>query len=101
MIGEELKDYQLQDILNFDETGLYYENQPTRTICKTPLGGSKKSKNRLTAGLLANADGSYKSHPIVIGKRKTPSGSKKRVTLLRSLAVGREDYIEYHQNPSA
>ncbi|EPB81453.1 hypothetical protein HMPREF1544_11843 [Mucor circinelloides 1006PhL] len=52
------KDYQPEDILNFDETGLYYEQAPRKTICSVPLGGLKKSKKMLTVGLLCNTDGS-------------------------------------------
>ncbi|KAI8639609.1 hypothetical protein BD408DRAFT_330676, partial [Parasitella parasitica] len=36
-----LEPYDPKDILNFDETGLYYEQQPTRTISQKPMGGSK------------------------------------------------------------
>jgi len=54
-----LEPYDPKDIMNFDETGLYYEQKPTRTICKVPMGGSKKSKNRFTVGPLTNYDGSY------------------------------------------
>lgn len=100
-IEEILEPYDPKDILNFDETGLYYEQQPTRSICKTPLGGSKKSKNRLTIGLLTNADGSYKGHPIVIGKNKSPRGYKIRKDLLRRMTVGNDTYVEYYYNPSA
>jgi hypothetical protein len=65
-----LEPYDPKDIMNFDETGLYYEQKPARTICKVPMGGSKKSKNRFTVGLHTNYDGSYKGHPIVIEKKK-------------------------------
>ncbi|KAG2194529.1 hypothetical protein INT47_005733, partial [Mucor saturninus] len=71
-IREELTDYPLADIMNFDETGLYYNLPPRRTICSQPLGGLKKSKTRVTVGLLCNADGTYKGHPIVIGQFKSP-----------------------------
>ncbi|KAI8636315.1 hypothetical protein BD408DRAFT_454680 [Parasitella parasitica] len=39
-----LEPYNPKDILNFDETGLYYEQQPTRTISQKPMGGSKKKQ---------------------------------------------------------
>lgn len=100
-IEDLLAPYNPEDILNFDETGLYYEQQPTRTICKTPMGGLKKSKNRFTVGLLTNSDGTYKGHPIVIGKRKTPRGAKTRPVLYSKTAVGQKHYVEYHQNDSA
>lgn len=84
IVEQLLKPYDPKDILNFDETGLYYQQQPTRAICQQPpLGGSKKSKNRFTVGLLTNYDGSYKGHPIVIGKFKTPKAASKKPNLYR------------------
>ena len=96
-----LEPYDPKDILNFDETGLYYEQSPTRTICSKPMGGSKKSKKRFTVGLLCNADGTYKGHPIVIGNMKKPAGSDRKPRLYAKLAVGQTHYIEYHYNKSA
>lgn len=100
-IEELLEDYNPQNILNFDETGLYYEQQPTHTICRTAHGGTKKSKKRLTVGLLTNYDGTYKGHPIIIGTRKNPSGSTRSKGLLGDMAIGRENYVEYRYNSSA
>ncbi|KAK4511368.1 uncharacterized protein ATC70_012583 [Mucor velutinosus] len=101
-IEELLEPYDPKDILNFDETGLYYEQQPTRTICQEPLGGSKKSKNRFTVGLITNYDGSYKGHPIVIGKRKTPKAANKKPALYRRTTnIGQSHYVEYHSSPNA
>lgn len=93
--------FKREDILNFDETGLYYEQQPTRTICKSPIGGTKKSKNRFTVGLLTNADGNYKGHPIVIGRRKTPRGANTNRRLYSKTGLGNATYVEYHYNASA
>ncbi|KAG1586589.1 hypothetical protein G6F48_006501 [Rhizopus delemar] len=36
------------DIMNFDETGLYYQQPPRRTICSESLGGLKKTQELLT-----------------------------------------------------
>lgn len=97
-----LESYGPKDILNFDETGLHYEQQPTRTICKKPMGRSKKSKNKFTVGLLTNYDGSYEGYPIVIGKRKTPRAAAKRPALYRkTTCIGQSHYVEYHSSPSA
>jgi hypothetical protein len=97
-----LEPYEPKDILNFDETGLYYEQQPTRTICAAPMGGSKKSKNRLTVGLLTNYDGSYKGYPIVIGKRKTPRAATRKPALYRQTTnIGQSHYVDYHSSPNA
>lgn len=97
-----LEPYDPEDILNFDETGLYYEQQPTRTISSKPMGGAKKSKNRFTVGLLTNYDGSYKGHPIVIGRRKTPKAATRKPALYRkTTCIGQTHYIEYHSNQTA
>ncbi|CAO3656452.1 unnamed protein product [Mucor fragilis] len=101
-IEQLLEPYDVKDIMNFDETGLYYEQQPTRTICQQPLGGSKKSEDRFTVGLLTNYDGSYKGHPIAIGKHKTPkAASKKPLLYNRTTNIGQTHYVEYHSSPSA
>lgn len=78
-----LEPYDPRDIMNFDETGFYYEQQPTRTICEKPMGGSKKSKNRFTIGLLTNYDGSYKGHPIVIGRKKNTQSRNKEACFVQ------------------
>ncbi|KAL7310956.1 hypothetical protein PS15m_012382 [Mucor circinelloides] len=97
-----LEPYDPRDILNFDEIRIYYEQQPTRTICEKPMGGSKKSKNRFTTGLLTNYDGSYKGHPIVIGRKKTPKAATKKLALYRRITcIGQSHYVEYHSSPSA
>lgn len=97
-----LEPYDPKDILNFDETGIYYEQQPARTICQKPMGGTKKSKNRFTVGLLTNYDGSYKGHLIVIGRKKTPKGATKKPVLYRkTTCVGQTHYVEYHSTPTA
>ena len=96
-----LKDYQPKDILNFDETGLYYEQAPRRTVCSVPLGCLKKSKKRLTVGLLCNADGTYKGHPIVIGQSKHPKCFDKQARLLAKTAVGNSHHVEYYHSPNA
>ena len=43
-----LKDYDLKDIYNMDETGLYYRQTPTKTISRNPVPGVKVDKTRLT-----------------------------------------------------
>lgn len=100
-IEELLETYNSADILNFDETGLYYQQLPRRTISSTPLGGLKKSKTRLTVGLLCNSDGTFKGHPIVIGNYKSPKCFKSNSRLLALTAVGRKHYVEYHHSPNA
>jgi hypothetical protein len=65
--------YQPKDKFNVDETGLFYNPQPSKTV--TYKGGSchggTKSKHRVTILLGCNADGTQKSLPLV-GKYNKP-----------------------------
>ncbi|POW15152.1 hypothetical protein PSTT_02382 [Puccinia striiformis] len=59
------KDYNLKDIFNMDETGLFYSN----SRCQV-------DKTRLTLALTCNADGSEKKPLLFIGKSKKPRSFK-------------------------
>lgn len=69
-----LRDYIPRDVFNADETGLFFNLLPDKTL--TVKGenchGGKLSKQRLTVLLCTNADGSEKLTPLVIGKAKKP-----------------------------
>lgn len=66
--------YEASDVYNADETALFYELLPNRTL--TLKGdvchGGKQSKRRLTVLLCTNSDGSDKRVPLVIGKSARP-----------------------------
>jgi hypothetical protein len=64
--------YQPRDILNMDETGLFWKLTPDRTLATQAVSGGKKSKDRITVALTANADGSEKLEPWIIGRSKNP-----------------------------
>lgn len=60
-------------LYNADETGLFYKLLPDKTYvaaCEKTAPGTKLKKERITALLCANADGSNKITPLVIGKAK-------------------------------
>ncbi|KAK3914479.1 Tigger transposable element-derived protein 4 [Frankliniella fusca] len=63
--------YELKDIYNADEFGLFFNPLPNSSICleKEDNHGNKQSKARLTDGG-SNADGSDKLTPLLIGKSK-------------------------------
>jgi hypothetical protein len=63
-----------RDIYNTDETGLFYNVLPERTLALKgeSCNGGKNSKDRLTVLLCVNSDGSDKQVPIVIGKSLKP-----------------------------
>jgi hypothetical protein len=64
--------YQLSDIFNADETGLFWKLEPSRVLSTGPVAGRKKSKERITIMLTCNADGTEKLKPLLIHKYKNP-----------------------------
>lgn len=69
-----IEDYNMDDIYNADETGMFYKAIPTKSLvmrdesCK----GTKVSKDRLTCLLSSNWSGTDKLKPLVIGKSQKP-----------------------------
>ncbi|GBO12743.1 Tigger transposable element-derived protein 6 [Araneus ventricosus] len=78
-----IKGYKQKEIFNADETGLFYNLLPSKTLAtkSDTCHGGKKSKVRLTVLLCANADGSEKLPPLIIGKSKKPRCFKNVKTL--------------------
>ena len=72
-----LRGYKPGDVYNADETGLFFNVLPDRTLAYKGefFHGGKHSKNRLTV-LCVNSDGSDKQVPIVIGISLKPSASR-------------------------
>ena len=70
--------YEPRDVYNADETGLFFNVLPDRTLAYKgePCHGRKHSKDRLTVLLCVNSDGSDKQVPIVLGKSPKPSASR-------------------------
>ena len=64
--------YKPYDILNIDETGLFWKASPDRTLTTYSRPGRKKAKDRITLALTYNADGSEKYEIWVISKSKNP-----------------------------
>jgi hypothetical protein len=69
-----LEGYEPRDVYNADETGLFFNVLPDRTLAYKgeSCHGGKHSKDRLTVLLCVNSDGSDKHLPIVIGKSPKP-----------------------------
>ena len=65
--------YRPENIFNADETALYFQQLPERTLERGHSGasGSKRSKDRLTLMLCCSAAGE-KLPPLVIGKYQNP-----------------------------
>jgi hypothetical protein len=65
--------YQLCDVYNLDETGLFFRMLPDRSLTTTDKSkGAKKPKERISIMLCANADGTHKVKPLIIGKSLNP-----------------------------
>ena len=64
-LRELLKDYELDDIYNMDETAIFWKAGPDATRGKT-------EKARITANLACNVTGTRKLSPWIIGKAKKP-----------------------------
>ncbi|CAB4424685.1 unnamed protein product [Rhizophagus irregularis] len=71
-----IKDYDLNDVFNCDETGLYWDLEPSKTLARSPLSGKKKSKKRVTILLTCNATGTEKLTPFFIYTSKNPRALK-------------------------
>ncbi|GBM64409.1 Tigger transposable element-derived protein 4 [Araneus ventricosus] len=69
-----LKDYKPQNTFNADETALFFQCLPQKTLTfkKEICFGGKQSKARLTVMLGANMTGHQKLKPLVIGISKNP-----------------------------
>lgn len=66
--------YAAKDIFNADETGLFFNLHPDKTITykQEKCHRGKRSKERVTVLFCTNSDGSEKLPPLVIGKYEKP-----------------------------
>ena len=51
---------------------MFFRLEPDRTLATKRLSGRKVNKERLSIALCANADGSHKLKPLIIGKFEKP-----------------------------
>ena len=88
---EYIESYEIQNIFNVDETGLFWKCTPRRSLIlkDEPVKGAKFSKERITIMFCCSAVGE-KLPPIVIGKAKSPRCFK-----------GRKLPLEYFGNNSS
>ena len=82
----------MEDIYNCDETALFWQLEPSKTLAQCPVIGTKKSKNRVTILLTCNATGKDKLKPLFIHKYKNPHP-------LCDLSI--EDSVQYYWNKTA
>ena len=69
-----LEKYKPDDIYNADETGLFYQLTPDKTLefKNVQCHGGKRSKERLTVMVCCNMSGSDKTPLLVLGKSEKP-----------------------------
>lgn len=69
-----LEGYRPKDVFNADETGIFWQLLPDKTLAfkGETCSGGKRSKERVTAMVCANSDGSEKYPLLVLGKFKNP-----------------------------
>ena len=88
-----LAKYDLDDIFNIDETGLFFRLGPNYTLASHKVKGTKLSKERITVALCANATGTIKIKPFVIAKSKRPRSF--------GISFDPEVYVRYRNNKKA
>jgi hypothetical protein len=66
-IKEKIARYELKDVYNMDETGLFFKLTPSTIISHRQIEGSKKNKICLIIGFIYNIDGSDRLLPLFIG----------------------------------
>jgi DDE superfamily endonuclease len=93
-LAEIILPYDLEDVYNANETGLFFRMLPSQTLASSSRSGMKKDKERITIFLAANATGTHKLKPLIIGKSAQPRafGKTKMSTL---------PYITYRSNSKA
>jgi hypothetical protein len=64
-------EYNPDNVLNMDETGLFWKLIPERTLATQAGSGGKKSKDRITLAFTISASGK-KEQVWYIGKSKNP-----------------------------
>ncbi|CAG8631824.1 4178_t:CDS:2, partial [Acaulospora morrowiae] len=64
--------YDLNDVYNADETGLYWKLEPNKSLSSGPLIGTKKPKDRVTIMLACNVTGTHKLPAVFIHRYKNP-----------------------------
>jgi hypothetical protein len=71
-IKDLIKEYDLVDVFNMDETSLFYRIEPNCSLATHHLSRTKLHTEKLTAALTSNMDGSIKLPPFIISKFLCP-----------------------------
>ena len=71
-IQDLLKEYELRNIYNMDETSLCYRKPPDKGLATRQMSGVKGDKTWITLAFTVNADGSDIRKPLFIGQARRP-----------------------------
>lgn len=77
-IRQKIESYALKNVFNCDESGLFYQMAPDRTIAPSAFAGRKSQKARFTFLACCNADGTEKLPLMFIGTSRNPRCFKKK-----------------------
>ncbi|RUS24057.1 DDE superfamily endonuclease-domain-containing protein, partial [Jimgerdemannia flammicorona] len=88
-----LESWPLEQVFNCDETGLFFRLGPSTTLATSRVKGVKRDKERLTILFTANAMGTVKRRPLIIGKSARPRCYKNVNMSMLS--------VDYFSNPKA
>ena len=91
-LTEQLREYELEDIYNIDETALSYRLEPDKTLATQEIKGVKQCKERITVVLCCNSNGTDKLKPLVIGKYEKPRCFK---------GFDKNQFVQYFNNKNA
>jgi hypothetical protein len=89
-----LAQYDPADVYNADETALFYRMPPNRTLASAPVRGGRSDKTRITLLFCANATGTDRLKPLVIGKARRPR-------CFAGTDISRLPHIDYRANSSS
>ena len=69
-LKEITKDFAPEDVFNADETALFYQLEPKKTLASSKVNGTKQSKPRITVKLVSNSNGTEKCRPLVLSRAR-------------------------------
>ncbi|XP_058809944.1 jerky protein homolog-like [Phymastichus coffea] len=103
------KGYTEDEVYNANETGLFFKSLPKKTLAagyERQPSGLKEQKERVTVMCCANASGSHKITPLLIGKSKNPRCFSKcereklpvKYTNSRSAWMDRNIFLDWFEN---
>ncbi|KAL2630849.1 hypothetical protein R1flu_015535 [Riccia fluitans] len=80
--------YDPEDVFNMDETSLFFQLEPNRTLSTRSISGKKKSKNSLSIALTENMTDTWKLPPFIVYKYSNPRAfSCRSIRRLENLGI--------------